>query len=147
MQLKDLKPIHKNKRKMRIARGGKKGTTSGRGTKGQKSRTGHNIRPAERDMIKKMPKLRGYRFKGASKKAVATVNLGNLEAKFSGGDMITPAVLLDKGLVSRQSGRLPSVKILGAGELKKKLFFKECSVSASAKKSIEKAGGRIEFSE
>ena len=143
MQLKDLKPIHRNKRKMRIARGGKKGTTSGRGTKGQKSRAGHNIRPAERDMIKKMPKLRGYRFKGAAGKENAIVNLKSLEAKFAGGDTVTPAVLLEKGIISRKSGRLPAVKILGSGELKKKLFFKECLVSGSAKESIEKAGGKI----
>ena len=128
---------------MRIARGGKKGTTSGRGTKGQKSRAGHNIRPAERDMIKKMPKLRGYRFKGAAGKENTIVNLKSLEAKFTGGDTVTPAVLLEKGIISRKSGRLPAVKILGSGELKKKLFFKECLVSGSAKESIKKAGGKI----
>lgn len=128
---------------MRIARGGKKGTTSGRGTKGQKSRAGHNIRPAERDMIKRMPKLRGYCFKGISKRKNTVVNLKSLEVKFANGDIVTPAALLDKGLISKQSGRLPAVKILGAGELKKKLFFKECLVSASAKEAIERAGGRI----
>ena len=79
---------------MRIARGGKKGTTSGRGTKGQKSRAGHNIRPAERDMIKKMPKLRGYRFKGAAGKENAIVNLKSLEAKFTGGDTVTPGQVI-----------------------------------------------------
>lgn len=128
---------------MRIARGGKKGTTSGRGTKGQKSRTGHNIRPAERDMIKKIPKLRGYRFKGIAKKENAVVNIGDLEAKFNNGDAVTPAILLEKEIISRKSGRLPSVKILGTGELTKKLFFKDCLVSESAKEKIEKAGGKI----
>ena len=90
-----------------------------------------------------MPKLRGYRFKGAAGKENAVVNLKSLEAKFTGGDTVTPAVLLEKGIISRKSGRLPAVKILGSGELKKKLFFKECLVSGSAKESIEKSGGKI----
>ena len=79
MQLTDLKPTHISKNKKRIARGGKKGTTSGRGTKGQKSRAGRRVRPAERDYIKSLPKLRGYKFKSTFQYAV--VNVGDLEKK------------------------------------------------------------------
>jgi len=68
MQLHQLKPSHKRKKKKIIGRGGKRGTTSGRGTKGQKSRSGANIRPAIYDFIKKIPKLRGYRFKSLKEK-------------------------------------------------------------------------------
>ncbi|OGY57237.1 MAG: hypothetical protein A3E61_01280 [Candidatus Colwellbacteria bacterium RIFCSPHIGHO2_12_FULL_43_12] len=63
MQLHDLKPFHLNKTGKRVGRGGKRGTTSGHGTKGQKSRSGHKIRPAERDLIQRLPKLRGFRNK------------------------------------------------------------------------------------
>jgi len=141
MQLTDLKPTHISKNKKRIARGGKKGTTSGRGTKGQKSRAGRRVRPAERDYIKSLPKLRGYKFKSTFQYAV--VNVGDLEKKFNDGERITPAVLLKNKLIFRVGGRLPKVKILGDGDLKKKLEIDSCVVSASAKAKIEKAGGSI----
>jgi len=67
MQLHELQPLHKNGCKKRIGRGGKRGTTSGRGTKGQKSRAGHCIRPAERDFIQRLPKLRGFKNKAKRK--------------------------------------------------------------------------------
>ena len=60
MRLHELKPFHPNKSHKRVGRGGKRGTTSGHGTKGQKSRAGHKIRPAERDLIQRLPKLRGF---------------------------------------------------------------------------------------
>lgn len=60
MQLHELQPLHENKKEKRVGRGGKRGTYSGRGVKGQKSRAGHSIRPAERDLIQQIPKLRGY---------------------------------------------------------------------------------------
>jgi large subunit ribosomal protein L15 len=59
MQLHLLKISHPKLEKKRIGRGGKRGKTSGRGQKGQKSRSGHKIRPAERDFIQRLPKLRG----------------------------------------------------------------------------------------
>ncbi|MBI4136288.1 MAG: hypothetical protein HY481_01940 [Candidatus Vogelbacteria bacterium] len=58
-----LKRQHPRQRKKIVGRGGKRGTTAGRGTKGQKARAGHRIRPAIRDVIKKLPKRRGYRFR------------------------------------------------------------------------------------
>ena len=60
--------LQKDRKKKRVGRGGKRGTTSGRGTKGQKSRSGHRIRPAERDLLIRIPKLRGYRNKSIQKK-------------------------------------------------------------------------------
>ena len=63
MQLQELKPIHRLKKKKRVGRGGKRGTYCGRGIKGQKSRAGRKLKPLIRDVIKKYPKLRGYRFK------------------------------------------------------------------------------------
>ena len=63
MQLHQLKPTHKAKRAKRVGRGGKKGTYSGRGMKGQKSRSGARMQPIIRELIKRYPKLRGYRRK------------------------------------------------------------------------------------
>ncbi|MFH1188555.1 MAG: hypothetical protein V1652_01780 [bacterium] len=60
MQLHELQSLHCNKKEKRVGRGGKRGTYSGRGVKGQSSRAGHRIRPAERDLIQSMPKLRGF---------------------------------------------------------------------------------------
>ena len=65
MQLHEVVPIHKNKSKKRIGRGGKRGTYSGRGMKGQKSRAGHKISPAIRDLLQRTPKLRGVKNKPA----------------------------------------------------------------------------------
>ena len=61
MQINQLSPKHKEKRKKRIGRGGKKGTYSGKGMKGQRSRAGRKMAPIIRELIKRYPKLRGYR--------------------------------------------------------------------------------------
>lgn len=68
MQLHELRPKHKIKKAKRIGRGGKRGTYSGRGMKGQKSRAGARFEPIIRGLIKRYPKLRGYRFKAKSVK-------------------------------------------------------------------------------
>jgi len=68
MQLHEIKPIHKLKSKKRIGRGGKRGTYCGKGVKGQKARAGAKIRPEIRDLIKKIHKKRGYKFKAKSTK-------------------------------------------------------------------------------
>ena len=117
----------KNRREKRIGRGGKRGTTSGRGTKGQKSRSGHRIRPAERDLLIRLPKLRGYRNKSISDK-IRGLNIGVLE-KMDGSEF--------------SSANLGLVKILASGELKKKISIKGLTVSKSAKEKIEKAGGSV----
>jgi len=143
MQLHNLKKHSSHHAKKIVGRGGKRGTTSGRGTKGQKARAGNKRRPEMRDIIKKLPKLRGYRFHPVSVKP-AVVNLAILEKIFQAGDTIDSAVLLTKKLIKRERGQMPAVKILATGELTKNLKFKNCFVSDSAKIKIEKAGGTIE---
>ena len=68
MQLHDLKPNNKSKEKKRVGRGGKKGTYSGKGMKGQKSRAGRKLEPPIRGLIKRYHKLRGYKFNFPGKK-------------------------------------------------------------------------------
>ena len=131
MQLHQLKPIHKTKTKKRVGRGGKKGTYSGKGIKGQKSRAGRKFQPIIRELIKRYPKLRGYRAKSrvkSQKSELVTLNLDILEKKFKSGEKINPEILTEKEIVSKIKGRIPEVKILGKGELKKKLIIENCQV-------------------
>lgn len=144
MQLHQLKPAHKLKKPKRIGRGGKKGTYSGRGIKGQKSRAGRKLEPVIRGLIKRYPKLKGYRFKPKVKKLETVIlSLGVLEKKFRTGDKINPGVLLKKGLIHKIKGKVPEVKILGKGEISKSLAIENCQISKQAREKIEKAGGRI----
>lgn len=135
MQLHNLSSQHRIKPKIRIGRGGKRGTTSGKGTKGQKARAGHKIRPALRDIIKKLPKMRGYKFRRFLIHP-EVVNFAVLEKHFKGGDTISPAVLLDRGFVQRIKGRMPRVKILGKGEGKKKFVFQDVLFSKSVARKV-----------
>ncbi len=144
MQTHQVRATIKRKSKKIIGRGGKRGTYSGRGQKGQKSRAGHRIRPEIRDVIKRIPKKRGYRFASIQEKPVV-VNLEVLEKKFKEGDKITPETLVKAGIVSRKSGKIPEVKLLGTGEITKKLLVSECQISDSAREKIEKAGGKVEI--
>ena len=125
-----------------MGRGGGRGKTSGRGTKGQKARAGHRIRPDVREKLKKLPKLRGYAFNSIEMKP-AVVNLAVLESMFAAGDAITPEILRERGAVRARKGVAVRVKILGDGELTKKLVITGCSVSAAASAKIEKAGGSV----
>jgi len=166
MQLHDLRPKHKIKGKKRIGRGGKRGTYSGRGIKGQRSRAGRKFKPAIRELIKRYPKLRGYKFKRQKPfRRPSVVNLDTLEKRFKAADTVTPKVLIERGLIRKIRGRLPKVKILGQGrhppttQLTKKLITRAtakggkkglpsltiegCQVSKSARREIEKAGGTI----
>jgi len=118
MQLHQLKPKHKLKKKKRVGRGGKRGTYSGRGIKGQRSRAGRKFKPAIRGLIKRYPKLRGYRFKSkvkSQKSKIAILNLEILEKRFNSGEKITPEILLERKIIRRIKGRLPKVKILRRG--------------------------------
>jgi large subunit ribosomal protein L15 len=149
MQLHQLQPKTKRTLSKRIGRGGKRGKTSGRGMKGQKARAGHSIRPEIRDLIKKLPKLRGHgvnrsRTVHDSRVKPNIVNLSLIEQNFSVGDIVTPAILKEKSLIhmGKGSGKV-IVKILGNGDLTKKISFSGCTVSKSAKAKIEKAGGSI----
>ncbi len=142
MQLHEIKPIHKSKRQKRVGRGGKRGIYAGRGIKGQKARAGTKLKPIIREIIKKYPKLRGYKFRPKEEKT-AIVNIEFLEKKFKPGDLISPAVLLEKRLIRKIKGRIPKVKILGKGEIKKAIIIEGCQFSKLAKAKIEKAGGKI----
>ena len=144
MQLHQLHPKHILKKKKRIGRGGKRGTFSGKGVKGQKSRAGAKFEPITRGLIKRYPKLKGYRFKKWKDKPFL-INIGILEENFNTGEKINPAVLLEKKIICRIKGKIPQVKILGKGELTKSLTIENCEMSKSAREKAEKAGGTIKF--
>lgn len=130
-------------RRVGRGQGSTRGKQSGRGGKGQTARAGNKRRPELRDIIKKLPKRRGY-----GKNRARTVNLliGDLVAvsltrldnNFDSGAEITRASLVEKGIMNRKD----RAKIV-AGESSKKFIVKGCAVTASAKAAIEKAGGTI----
>jgi len=121
-----------------VGRGGKRGTTSGKGQKGQKSRAGHRIRPAIRDFLMRIPKLRGSKNKPTSSKFVS-VNLGTLEKKIK-ESVIDRETLIKYNIVK---GSEKNIIVLGSGDLKRALEIKGLKVSQGAKKKIEEAGGKI----
>ena len=132
----------------RIGRGGKRGKTSGKGHKGQKARAGNSMRPEMREIIKKLPKLRGHgknRAKTVNAERVLpqVVNVGTLNELVENGAEINPKTLVAYGVVGKEKGRTPRIKILGDGELVKKLTVSGCQVSKSAREKVEKAGGSI----
>jgi large subunit ribosomal protein L15 len=131
----------------RVGRGqsSNRGKTSGRGGKGQTARAGNKRRPELRDIIKKIPKRRGYgknrgRTVWAAKPRPVTVSLATL-AKFDGAE-VTPKTLVEQGIIASLKGRAPMVKIVGT-ESAKKFKFSGVTVSAGAKAAIEKAGGSV----
>lgn len=141
MQLHNLKRQTKRITSKDVGRGGKRGKTSGKGTKGQNARAGRKFRPVMRDTIKKLPKLRGYAFNSHVAKPVA-INLSELVA-FKAGEVVNKKTLVEKGILHMQLGKYPAVKILGNGELKIALNFERVKVSSDARAKIEKAGGTI----
>ncbi len=148
MQLHELKPTSPRKETKRIGRGGKRGKTSGRGGKGQTARAGNSMRPEMRDQIKKLPKLRGHgknraRTVNSEKEVVVVVNLSKLETIFSAGEVVSPKTLVAKKVISAVGKKAPSVKVLGNGEITKKLTIENCQVSKSAQEKLEKAGGVV----
>ncbi len=145
MQLHNITPTTKNKKRMTVGRGGKRGKTSGKGTKGQKARAGRKLRPELRDIIKKLPKQRGRGkniFQSFQIKPVV-INLASIDAAFEKGASITPATLATAGVLRMRKGDKPFVKILGAGEITKALEFSGVIVSDVARAKIERAGGKI----
>jgi len=145
MQTNQLTRVHKNKKRMTVARGGKRGKTAGRGGKGQSARAGNKRRPEWRDIIKKLPKLRG---RGVNQNKSfanrpAIVNLVVLEEIFNSGDAITPTILVEKGVIDLKFGKIPAVKILGTGEITKAFKISGCDISGSAKEKVEKAKGEV----
>lgn len=148
MQLHELKRNNQNKKAKRIGRGGKRGKTSGRGHKGQKARTGNSTRTEMRDIIKRLPKRRGYgknrsRTVNADKVRAVAVNLATIETHFKAGETVSPKTLLAYKLVRRQKGNLPLVKVLGHGDITKAVIVRDCLISSTAASAIEKAGGTV----
>jgi large subunit ribosomal protein L15 len=141
MQLHQLKPDPKRKKGIRLGRGRKKGTYCGRGVKGQKARAGRKLKPIVREILKRYPKLRGYRFK--AKKDYVILNFKEIEGKFKENEKVNPEILVRKKLIKRIGGKIPKVKILSKGEIKTPLVFEDCLFSQKAKEKIKKAGGKI----
>ncbi len=142
MLIHELQPKHKTKNRKRVGRGGKKGTYSGKGIKGQSARAGRKMVPIIRELIKRYPKLKGHR-RFVLEKRLAVVNLDILDKNTNDGEIVSPENLIKKGIVRMIKGKVPQIKILGNGKLNKKLIIENCKVSKKAKEIIEKAGGTI----
>ncbi len=140
MQIHELQVIKKTSRK-RVGRGGKKGTYSGRGMKGQKSRSGSSQSPTfeggQTTLIQKTKKNKGFKSRNEKK---LVINLNKLELNFKDGDRITVQILKEKRLIRKES---QPVKILSEGELTKKITIENLEISKRAQEKIEKAGGKV----
>ena len=146
MELHDLKPVdgarHSRKRVGR-GTGSGHGKTSGRGSKGQNSRSGGGVRPGfeggQTPLFKRLPK-RG--FTNMNRKEYAVVNIADLNCDcFKEGSKVTPEMLVKVGLVSKN---VKNIKVLGNGKLEKNLIVCAHKFSKSAEKGIVEAGGKIE---
>ena len=144
MNLDDVhRGIKKHKKRKRLGRGigSGHGKTCGRGHKGQRSRAGFSMHPTfeggQMPLARRIPK-RGFTNRWAL--TVATVNVGDLERVFAAGDDVTPEALRKKSLAKT---RYDILKILGDGELTKKLKVSAHRFSQSAREKIEKAGGEV----
>ena len=146
MKLHELKPNpgakHRRKR-LGCGESSGLGTTSGRGHKGQKSRSGGGVRPGfeggQMPLHRRLPK-KGFS-NVAFRPTVAVVNVSQLNERFEDGETVSEETLRAKGLVS---GRCDLVKVLGNGEIERKLTVTVDAASATAKAKIEKAGGSVE---
>lgn len=132
MQIHTL-PSQRNKSKpRRVGRGGKRGSYSGRGIKGQKARSGRRIRPEVRDLIKKIPKRRGYgRGRTFPPKMRVAVKAVLIAKKFKPGEIVTPKSLAERGLIKLFGGKVPEVKILEPSNFLKALTVRDCKIARS----------------
>ncbi len=152
LNLSNLQPADPKRPRKRVGRGlgSGKGRYSGRGIKGQKSRSGsHKMRPGfeggQNPIYMRLGKQRGPHSKdampmGPHRTSTAPVNVSTLEARFDAGAEVTPELLVEVGVLKNTK---TDVKILGKGELTKKLSITAHAVSASAREKIEAAGGTI----
>jgi large subunit ribosomal protein L15 len=147
MQLNDLHPAEGSKKsRKRIGRGNASGhgTTAGRGTKGQLSRAGGGkgagFEGGQQPLAMRLPKLPGFR--NVNRVEYAPVNVSRLEATFADGDTVDAEALKAKGIIKSTD---VAVKVLGDGEITKKLTVRVDKVSASAQSKIEAAGGKVEL--
>ena len=145
MKLNELQKAPEAKVAKRVGRGqgSGNGKTAGRGEKGQKSRSGASI-PAwfqggQTPLYRRLPK-RGFN-NAQFRTEFATINLSDLNKFFKDGDVVTPELLKEKGIIKKQ---LCGVKVLGNGELEKKLTIRANRFSSSAVTKIESAGGKAE---
>ena len=142
----NLRPPMKSRRKRKVRGRGPGtglGTTCGRGNNGQKSRSGYSrkigFEGGQMPLVRRLPK-RGFnntRFE----KNYQVLRVSDLES-FKDGDVVDYKVLLDKRLVNRKNG---FVKLIGGGELKKKLHVKVNGISAGAREAVEKSGGTVDL--
>ncbi len=149
MRLHDLKPnpgAKHRKKRLGIGESSGQGKTSGKGHKGQKARSGGSIRPGfeggQMPLFRRLPK-RGFNNK-QFKTVFGTVNLDDLDRLFDEGATVDQAALREKGLVR---GKLDGVKVLGRGEITKKLTLEIDHLTATAREKIEAAGGSISLRE
>ena len=143
MKLDELKPAAKKVKRNRVGRGmaSGNGKTSGRGHKGQKARSGGGVRRGfeggQTPLARRLPK-RG--FTNFNRKEYAIVNVETLN-RFEDGATVNAAALIEAGIINKE---LSGLKVLGNGELTKKLTVEAVKFSKSAKEAIEKAGGKVE---
>lgn len=134
------------KRRKRVGRGiaAGQGKTAGRGTKGQRARSGGSLPPyfegGQLPLVRRLPFARGVGFRNPRRVRFTAVNLERLQG-FRKGSVVTPAVLAEKGIIKRAD---ELVVILGRGELKRALTIKAHRFSGGALKKIEAAGGTAE---
>ena len=143
MKLHELKPAYGSvEKRKRVGRGGKYSKTAGKGEKGQNARSGGGVRPGfeggQLPLFRRLSKrgFNNYEFRTV----YATVNVGDLN-RFEEGTTVTPELLIESGLVKKE---LDGIKILGNGELTKKLTVKANKFSSTAKTKIENVGGTTE---
>jgi large subunit ribosomal protein L15 len=139
MQIHELTPQSSFKEKKRVGRGGKRGTYSGKGQNGQKSRAGARFQPIVREWLKKYPKLRGYRFGIRDEKPLA-INLAVIEKNYNDGEVVSLETLNQKGIIRKS---VKKVKVLGQGEFTKKIIIEGIAVSKSVKELVEKNKGEV----
>ena len=146
MQLNDLRPAEgAKKNRKRVGRGNSSGhgTFSGRGMNGQLSRSGGGkgagFEGGQQPLAIRLPKLPG--FTNHNRVAYAAVNVSRLDEKFCDGDTVNHDTLVEKGIIKKTCAK---VKVLGDGEISKKLTVNVDKVSASAQAKIEAAGGKVE---
>ncbi len=145
MKLESLPASNETKARKRVGRGPGSGTgkTAGRGENGQKSRSGASIsawfQGGQTPIYRRIPK-RGFNNARFETK-FATINLSDLDKHFKDGDVVTPEVLKERGIIKKQ---LSGVKVLAGGELTHKLTVKASRFSSSAVSKIESAGGKAE---
>lgn len=144
MKLHELQPApgsRKERNRVGRGQGSGNGKTAGRGSKGQKARSGGGVRlgfeGGQTPLFRRLPK-RG--FNNINRKEFAIVNLETLN-RFEDGQEVTPVALLEAGIIKNE---LDGVKILGNGSLERKLTVKAAKFSKAAKEAIEAAGGTVE---